>query len=230
VVATTTGSAASRFGEGSINLRLGMFLESATALGGLVGAVISVTLLATRPDVLTFVLIPVIGLSAVLMAVGRQREANRLRPPDRLAKRLGLGGKFEDPVTHETEEYAVTRTGLGLLLSSIAGLASGLLGIGGGIFKMPAMNALMNVPFRVARATSTLMIGVTAASGALVYLFVGDVTLFLAGPVVLSVFAGSFVAIEFEPRWSVRRLRFLFVGILVLAAVSLLLRALGRFP
>lgn len=43
---------------------------------------------------------------------------------------------------------------------------SGLLGIGGGVFKMPVMTLGMGIPFKVAAATSNFMIGVTAAAGA----------------------------------------------------------------
>ncbi|HUI38275.1 MAG TPA: sulfite exporter TauE/SafE family protein, partial [Thermoplasmata archaeon] len=160
VVATTTGTAANRIGEGRVNLRLGMFLETATALGGLLGAIVSVTILASHGQILLFALIPVILIAAALMAIGRRREVYRRRPPDRLAERLRLSGTYVDPYTHLLEEYRVTGTGPGLGFSALAGLASGLLGVGGGIFKVPAMNAFMNVPFRVAAATSTLMIGV----------------------------------------------------------------------
>jgi uncharacterized membrane protein YfcA len=89
------------------------------------------------------------------------------------------------------------------------------------------MNALMNVPFRVASATSTFMIGVTACAGALVYLFVGDISLPLVAPVALSVMAGSVTGTRLSSSSSARGLRYLFVGVLVAAAVSLALRGVG---
>ncbi len=230
VVATSTGAATSRLGEGYVNLRLGMFLEPATALGGLAGALISVTILATHDDVLVFALIPVILLSAFLTLRGRPRVANLARPPDPLAERLGLGGAYTDPATGEREVYHVQRTRVGLAFAGVAGLASGLLGIGGGIFKVPAMNAFMNVPLRVASATSTLMIGVTASAGALVYLFSGDVALGVVAPVSLATLLGSFTATHTGRQWPRERLRTLFSGVLALAAVLLFLRAVGWLP
>jgi uncharacterized membrane protein YfcA len=124
----------------------------------------------------------------------------------------------------------VTRSPVGLAFAGLAGIASGLLGIGGGIFKVPAMNTLMNVPLRVAAATSTFMIGVTAAAGALVYLFAGDVVLAIAAPVILAVFAGTLVGREYGLRAPVGRLKLLFVGLLVLAAVLMVARGVGAFP
>ncbi|HEV2165405.1 MAG TPA: sulfite exporter TauE/SafE family protein [Thermoplasmata archaeon] len=227
VVATTTGAASTRLGEGFVNLRLGMFLETATALGGLAGAAVSVTLLAQHGNVLIFALIPVILVAAVLMSMGRPRVQNAARPPDRLADRLRLSGVYVDPSSGEREEYRVRGTTYGLGFASLAGVASGLLGIGGGIFKVPAMNAFMNVPLRVASATSTLMIGVTASAGALVYLFAGDVALTLVAPVAIAVLLGSFLSVHFGSTWPRQRLRFLFVGVLVLAAFLLFLRAAG---
>jgi uncharacterized protein len=227
VVATTTGAASSRVGQGMVNLRLGMFLETATALGGLAGALISVTVLASHDTILVFGLIPVIVASSVLMLAGRPREANRLRPPDPLAERLGLGGEYVDPSTGEWEEYRVHRVPTGLSFAGLAGLASGLFGIGGGIFKVPAMNAFMNVPFRIASATSTLMIGVTASAGALIYFFAGDVALLLVAPVALAVFAGSYASTHLGRTWPRERLRQLFVGLLLVAAVLLFLRGIG---
>jgi uncharacterized membrane protein YfcA len=227
VVATTTWAASSRLGEGLVNLRLGMFLETATVVGGLAGALISVTLLAARSNWLIFALIPAILVGAVLMLIGRPRTANERRPPDPIAERLRLNGVYIDPSTGEREEYRVQGTSYGLGFAALAGLASGLLGIGGGIFKVPAMNAFMNVPLRVAAATSTMMIGVTASAGALVYLFAGDVALTLVAPVALSVLLGSYLATHVGAAWPRQRLRFLFVGVLVLAAVLLLLRGTG---
>ncbi|MCI4349233.1 MAG: sulfite exporter TauE/SafE family protein [Thermoplasmata archaeon] len=227
VVATTSGTAASRVSAGQVNLRLGMFLEIGTAAGGLLGAIVSVTLLASQGRVLILLLIPVTLLAAALMAVGRRRERAAPAPPDPWADRLGLGGQFDDPLTGETESYPVRRTGWGFGLSALAGVTSGLLGVGGGIFKVPAMNVVMNVPFRMAAATSTLMIGVTASAGALVYLLAGDVALLLVGPVAIAVLSGSYLATRWGPTWSTLRLRFFFVGILLLAAGLMLFRGVG---
>jgi hypothetical protein len=227
VVGTSSGASISHVWDGLTNLRLGMFLETATVVGGVVGAVVTVTVLSSDSAILIFALVPVLLIAAALMTVGRRKGVMHRRPPDPLAERLRLGGTYVDPTNGEVEEYKVTGTGIGLAFSTVAGFASGLLGIGGGLFKVPAMNAFMNIPFRVASATSTFMIGVTACAGALVYLFAGDVSLTLAAPVALSVMGGSFAGTQLGSFASTRGLRYLFVAVLVVAATLLFARGVG---
>jgi uncharacterized protein len=227
VIATSSASAARDVEADLTNVRLGMFLETGTAVGGVVGALIAVTVLASRSNVLAFVFVPVVLLAAVLMASARDRDLDPHPTPDAWAKRLRLDGKYVGPVTGIHRSYQVTGTRIGLAMAVLAGTASGLLGIGGGIFKVPAMNALMNVPLRVATATSTFMIGVTAAAGALVYLFAGDVVLAIVAPVVLAVFAGTVVGRRYGHTAPVARLNVLFIGVLVIAAFLMVLRGVG---
>lgn len=230
VIATSSAAASNDVESGLTNVRLAMFLETATAVGGLAGAVIAVTILASHSNVLAFAFVPVVLLGAALMATSRDRDLLANPPPDRLARRLHLDGEYVGPSTGIRRAYRVTNTPLGLAFSALAGIASGLLGIGGGIFKVPAMNTLMNVPLRVASATSTFMIGVTAAAGALVYLFAGDVVLVIAAPVILAVFAGTVLGRRYGHRAPVARLKLLFVGVLVLAALLMVARGVGALP
>jgi uncharacterized protein len=227
-VIATSSAAASREVEGTLtNVRLGMFLETGTAVGGVAGAVVAVTLLASRSNVLAYAFVPVILLAAVLMLSARDRDMVPDPPPDAWARRLRLDGEYVGPVTGIRRTYHVTGTRPGLGMAFLAGIASGLLGIGGGIFKVPAMNTMMNVPLRVASATSTFMIGVTAAAGALVYLFAGDVVLAIAAPVILAVFAGTLLGRRYGHTASVGRLKLLFVIVLFIAAALMVLRGAG---
>ncbi|MCI4324573.1 MAG: sulfite exporter TauE/SafE family protein [Thermoplasmata archaeon] len=230
VIATSSAAASNDVQSGLTNVRLAMFLETATAVGGLVGAVVAVTILAAHSNILVFAFVPVVLIAAALMASSRDRDVVPNPPDDPLARRLRLEGEYVGPLTGIRRSYRVTGTRVGLVFAGLAGISSGLLGIGGGIFKVPAMNTLMNVPLRVATATSTFMIGVTAAAGALVYLFAGDVVLGLVAPVVLAVFFGTIVGRAFGHHAPVGRLKVLFVGVLVLAAVLMVARGVGAIP
>jgi uncharacterized membrane protein YfcA len=230
VIATSSAAASNDVQSGLTNVRLAMFLETGTVVGGLVGAAVSVTVLANHSDILAFTFVPVVLLAAVLMASSRDRDVVANPPDDPIARRLRLGGEYVGPMTGLRRTYRVTRSSTGLVFAGLAGISSGLLGIGGGIFKVPAMNTLMNVPLRVATATSTFMIGVTAAAGALVYLLAGDVVLAIAAPVILSVFVGTVVGRRYGHSVPVGRLKVLFVGLLVLAAVLMVAEGVGAFP
>ena len=106
-------------------------------------------------------------------------------------------------------------------------MLSALLGVGGGIVKVPLMHLVMGVPLKVATATSNLMIGVTAAASAVVYLVRGGIDPYIAGPTAVGVFAGAMVGSRLAARIDVRILRLLFVGVLALTAAQMTLRALG---
>ena len=73
------------------------------------------------------------------------------------------------------------------------GTLSGLLGIGSGAVKVLAMYQSMKLPFKVSTPTSNLMIGVTAAASAGIYLSRGYIDLGIPMPVMLGVLAGSIV-------------------------------------
>ncbi len=227
VIGTSSGSAAAYVREGLSDLRLAMFLEVATVVGGISGALISVTLLAGRSQLLALVFVPVVLVAAVLMYRGRSVDVVPNPAPDRWADRLRLHGRYFDTVRNEPVEYRVTGSRPGLAISWCAGVVSGLLGIGGGMFVVPGMNTVMNVPLRVASATSNFMIGVTATAGALVYLLSGHLAVALAAPVALGTVSGSFLGARLHRRSPAKSLKLLFVGILLLAAVVMFLRGVG---
>ncbi|HZY71121.1 MAG TPA: sulfite exporter TauE/SafE family protein [Thermoplasmata archaeon] len=227
VVANSSGAAASYVEDGTTDLRIGMFLETGAAAGGLAGALVAVTILAARSELIVAAFVPIVVLGAVLMLRKRLRDAGEPERPDRLARRLRLEGSYYDARAHRTVEYRAYRTGVGLGLSGLAGFASGLLGIGGGVFTVPALNAFMNVPIRVATSTSMLMLGLTASAGAIIYLLAGDVVLPLAATVVLGMLVGSFVGTRLKPITPPPKLKLAFAAVLFGAAALMALRAAG---
>ncbi|MBM4407582.1 MAG: sulfite exporter TauE/SafE family protein [Chloroflexi bacterium] len=126
-----------------------------------------------------------------------------------------------------TPDYRVRNVGPGVAGSLAAGVTSALLGVGGGIIKVPVMNLLMGVPLRVATATSNLMIGVTASAGAIVYLLRGGIDPLVAGPTAVGVFVGASIGSRIAHRVDVRVLRALFVVVLLYTAIQMALRAMG---
>jgi uncharacterized protein len=123
--------------------------------------------------------------------------------------------------------YRVHRFGWGIVGSLGAGLASALLGIGGGLIKVPTMHVIMGAPLRVATATSNLMIGITASASAIIYLIRGGIDAYAAAPTAIGVFIGASVGSRIAHRIDLRILRILFVVILLYTAWEMLQRALG---
>lgn len=216
VIATSTAVSAGTAGRQLINLRLGMLLEVVTAAGGLLG---SLTAQALSPRTLALLFSAVTGTIACF-TFARLDRRNVLNENADIGR---WGGRFFDEDSGRTVSYRVKRIPLALVGSFVAGNLSTLLGIGGGVIKVPLLNAWCSVPMRVAAATSSFMIGVTATSGAIVYYGEGAIVPALAASAVLGVRAGSAFGLKLGPRLSVRWLKLL-LG-LVLLTVSLLMLA-----
>ena len=179
VIATSSGAAAAYVREGFSNIRVGMFLEIATTLGALLGA-----WLTTRvPTHAIGIIFGLVLLYSAYTALKQHHEIITQRP-DPLAMRLRLKGSLPTgPDTHE--DYVAQRVPAGFSLMTLAGILSGLLGIGSGAVKVIAMDQAMRLPFKVSTTTSNFMIGVTAAASAGLYLRSGYLAPALAMPVML---------------------------------------------
>lgn len=214
IIATSSGAAAAYVKEGFTNLRVGMLLEIATTSGALIGASL-VAVLPTR--VLTVVFGLVLVQSAYLTSRQLVDHDTTGAAPDRLAARLRLDSSF--PAAGGERRYRVRNVPAGFGLMGLAGLLSGLLGIGSGAVKVLAMDQVMRMPFKVSTATSNFMIGVTAAASAGIYLRHGYVDPGLAMPVMLGVLTGSMVGARMLFGTPTRRLRLLFA--VVVAVIGL---------
>jgi len=219
VIATSSSVSAGRSGERLINLRLGMVLEVATVAGSLLGGLTAHLFSETTLQRL-FGSVMVVGALAVLARVNRR---NVVRDPS-LDPGL-LGGRYDEEESGGTVVYRVKRLPIGLLASFVAGNVSSLLGIGGGVLKVPALNAWCGIPLRAAAATSAFMIGVTATGGAIIYLGRGDLPPLLAAPAVLGVQLGSWVGLRLAHRLPAKWLKIMLVAVLLLVAASMFARS-----
>jgi uncharacterized membrane protein YfcA len=222
VIATSSGAASSYVREGYSNLRLALFLEIATTTGGLAGAGL-VALKIIPPHALAIIFAVVLLVSAYLST--KRHTGPRLdENPDPLATRLRLHGSF--PTPNGPEAYHVRRVPLGFGLMFVAGVLSGLLGIGSGALKVLAMDQAMRIPFKVSTTTSNLMIGVTAAASAGVYLGQGYIDPGLAFPVVLGVLFGSFLGARLLVVAQPALLRWVFAVVIVVLGLQMLYKGL----
>jgi len=166
----------------------------------------------------------VLGYTAVSML--RPKGYGVSAKPDALADRLNLHGSFFDRSLGREVAYRVSRTKLGLAVSYVAGVASGLLGIGGGILKVPVMNLAMGMPIKACTATSNFMIGVTAATSAAVYFMRGEVLPFVAAPVAIGVLLGARTGARLMSSLKNNLIRIIFVAVLAVSCVQMLLKGL----
>ena len=221
VIATSSAVSARRAGNQLINLRLGMVLEVATTAGSLLGAITAQMVAETTLQRL----FGVVSMAVAFVMLGRINRRNVILDP--AADPGRLGGRFHEEESGGVVTYRIKRLPLALVASFIAGNVSSLLGIGGGIIKVPVLNAWCGVPLRAAAASSALMIGVTATGGAIIYYGRGDLLPLLAAPAVLGVQIGSWGGARFAERFSVKWLKLLMSALLVLVSVLMFVRSMG---
>lgn len=222
VVATSAGASVAFVRDGWTNLKVAMVLECATVTGAVTGAYLA----GLVPAVVLEILFALMMLQSAYSTITKIGDSI-LPHGDPLAERLGLGGEIRDDVTGQMTHYGVCNLPGGAVLMVIAGLMSGLLGIGSGALKVIAMDQVMHIPLKVSSATSNFMIGVTAGAGALVFLARGDISTAIAAPVALGVTAGALAGSRVLPHANVNALRMVFFAILLLIAAEMGWRALS---
>lgn len=227
VIATSSGAAVTFVRDRLTNMRIAMFLQLATTGGAIFGALISSSV---TPALLYVLLGLVLLLSAGLQVFRLGEELAPEAEPAGLARRAGLMGSYPDLRLHREVAYVAQRVPLGFAVMGVAGVVSGLLGIGSGALKVLAMDSAMRLPMKVSSATSNLMIGVTAAASAGIYLGRGDVDPRITAPVALGVLCGAFVGARLLTRLANRHVRWIFLPILVAIGLETLARGLGVGP
>jgi uncharacterized protein len=224
VIATSSGAAAAYVRDHITNLRVGMFLEIATTAGAIAGAFLAIII---APGWLFIIFGVVLLISALPLIVKIGEELPTGVKNDRWAERLALASTYPDAKLGRTIEYQVTRVPAGFGLMGLAGLISGLLGIGSGTFKVLAMDTIMRLPMKVSTTTSNFMIGVTAAASAGIYFQRGAINPLYAAPIALGVLLGATIGAKTLARFSNSTLRKLFVPILAAIAIEMLIRGVG---
>lgn len=185
VIASSSAAGTVNVGRGTANIRLGMVLEPATVLGALTGG-FSAALIPARALIALFSV-----LLATITVLLWRRRAEEYDGPVTGAPSGALSASYHDSASGREVAYSIVRLPTALAASFAAGSLSGLLGIGGGVVKVPVLHLYCGMPMKAAAATSNLMIGVTAAAGAAVYLVRGAFEPVVTAAVTLGVLGGS---------------------------------------
>jgi uncharacterized membrane protein YfcA len=223
VIATSTSSAIAYVGDELTNIRLGMTLEMATTVGAVLGGVTAAFL---SKNVLSG-LFAAVMVPTIISLWNKKEDSGAVPAGDSSAPPSRLDATFYDPKLKREVSYRVKRLPVGLGVSFIAGNISGLLGIGGGAIKVPAMTLGMGVPMKAAAATSNFMIGVTAVASAYIYYARGDINPLIAVPTAIGVTVGAYVGSRIGPRLRSKQLTRMFAGVMALMALQMALSAFG---
>lgn len=202
--------------RGLVDMKLALVLQVSTASFAILGGLAVVYL---PVSVLELIFAAMLSVVIVFMAL----NPGPIRPVQTGADPYGLKRSFRRPSTGASVRYIPQHVHFGVGLSAAAGLMSGMLGIGGGAVQVPIMNSVMRVPLRVAIATSTFMVGITATVSALIYAGAGLVDVGVTVPAMLGIVVGSEVGCRLGTSVSVSALRWVLIVVLAVLTVGLLL-------
>jgi uncharacterized membrane protein YfcA len=222
VVANSIVGSSNHLRNGFTNLRVSMLLGIVSAVGALIGATIAVS---ADTSVLSFVFGIVLLYSSISMVMKRTSVVPNA-PPD-APDPFGLRGSYIDGATRRRVEYVPKRIKPGLAISSGAGVLSGLLGVGGGVVQVPAMNLFMSIPLKAAAGTSSFMVGITSVATATVFYAEGKIDPRVVVPTLFGIYIGSQVGSRLTRRLDTQRLIIIFVVVLGYLGISMVLKSFG---
>lgn len=220
-IATSSGSGSAYVKEGITNIRLGMFLEIATTIGAVCGAAIAIYL---NNNIIAVIYGGVLLLTAAMQQ--RRKSDHEGIVGSETARKLKLFGTWPQK-DGSIKAYQLRNVGSGFGVMYVAGILSGILGIGSGVLKVLAMDALMKVPFKVSTTTSNFMMGVTACASAVIYIQRGIIVPGIAFPVMVGVLLGALTGARLLKTMNVRVLRQIFCIAIVLVAINMIWQGLA---
>ena len=215
VIATSSGSAAAYVKEGITNMRLGMFLEIATTIGAVCGALLA----SIAPTSFIAVLF---GCTLIFSAINslRKKTEHVVQNSSKLAVQLKLPSTY--PTADGSVQYGTKNVIGGFSMMGLAGILSGLLGIGSGAFKVIAMDNIMRIPFKVSTTTSNFMMGVTATASSVIYLQKGYIDPGVCMPVVTGVLVGAITGARILINANPKKLRTFFAFIIISLGINMI--------
>lgn len=229
VIATSSGSAIAFVKDGISNIKIGLFLEIFTTVGGVIGALLA-GIFSSKTLYIFFSLILLNSFYGMLKKSGlikKLKAEKEVVVNDKYAEKLEFADSYYDKAEQKTISYNVTNVPQGSAVMFGAGLASGLLGIGSGAFKVIALDNYMKLPIKVSTATSNFMMGVTACASALIYFFNGTINPFIAAPVALGTLIGSRTGAKVMQHINAKYIRLIFLPILLFTIVNMFLKGIG---
>jgi hypothetical protein len=223
VIVSTSNSAASvNTLKNLVNIRLALFLEMITATGAVCGGLIS-TNLPEKQLTLAFSIFLIIVAILYFKGVTHKDIVNAQASDSKgVFEEKYFDGSLNKNITYRAKNIIPTT-----IISGFAGIISGSMGIGGGIFKVPAMNAISKIPMKISTATSNFMIGLTASAGALIYFKSGYVEPVVSGMMVIGVILGSNIAARFFNKLQDSTIKNIFLIFIIFVAIQMFMKAVN---
>lgn len=163
-----------------IDWKLFLIMEPASVIGALVGSYFS----SKFPDKALYIFFALSMIATIIIGLLPKKNIHPLTPKTKFP------GIFH--LTKNADNYSINLW-IAAPVSMLAGFVSSIIGLGGGFLKVPLMTVIFGVPIKIAAATSSAMIVVTASSGFLGHAAAGHVDYKLVGLLSIAVFFGALV-------------------------------------
>ncbi len=226
VIATSSGSTIAYLKDDMLNLRVAMFLEIATTVGAIMGALLVGMFSSNFLYILFGFFLLYSSYNMIRKLMDKKGEAV-FTGHDPIVDKFKLSSTYYDKAEQKQIDYSMKNVPGGFIMMWAAGLASGLLGIGSGAFKVIAMDTIMKMPLKPSSATSNLMMGVTAAASATVYFFNGSIRPDIAAPLAIGVLVGATIGARLMQVMKPRIIRMIFIPIILYMGVQMALKGFG---
>ncbi len=197
VMATSVTSTAKYLGSGLVDLKAVLYLETTTIIGSYAAGRFAGNV-SERGIAIIFAALLV--FSAVVMLLQRS-DANGPRRSIKSAYPIAMGS------------------------SIFAGGLVGLLGVGGGIVKVPILQLILGKPVKQAVASSAMMVGISAAVAVIPYMNRGDVPIEWVPFATLGTVLGAFLGAKLFHRIDSLYIKFLFAAVLFYTAVNMIIKS-----
>ncbi|AKP02904.1 sulfite exporter TauE/SafE family protein [Companilactobacillus pabuli] len=226
VIATSSGSTIAYLKDDMLNLRVAMFLEIATTVGAIMGALL-VGVFSSNFLYVLFGFFLLYSTYNMIRKLFDKKGEQVFTGHDPIVDKFKLASTYYDKSEQKQVDYSMKNVPGGFIMMWAAGLASGLLGIGSGAFKVIAMDTIMKMPLKPSSATSNLMMGVTAAASATVYFFNGSIRPDIAAPLAIGVLVGATIGARLMQVLKPRVIRMIFIPIILYMGVQMALKGFG---
>lgn len=211
IVVTSSSASGVYLEKGLVNMKIALLLEPTTVLGAIIGAFITITIPSEIVKGILGIMLLYLATTMMYRVIGSKSKGSK-------EDGCTSGSALSTPLKREIAA---------VMISFVAGMLSGMLGIGGGVIKVPLLTLVLGLPLKSAIATSSFMIGLTAAAGSIVYLLKGFIEPFLVAVVASGIMPGAILGAKTMRRLKPRTLSLLLSIILFYSALRLLWSMIG---
>jgi len=211
IILTSMASTVNYATQKRIYYKVGLVLAVATAPGAYAGAE-----LTTLPVIKQW-LGTIFGIFLILVAAQMIYRALSTKTAERCGEKNNV---FETTLLRNWKKIC-----LALILSFFGGVASGLLGIGGGVILVPVMCYALDFPIHFSISTSMFIMIFTSISGVASYALQGEINWLFAVYLGVGSILGAQVGAYTSKKLSSRNLLLVFAAMLIIASINMVLKS-----